>query len=259
MKSKLLDIKEEIKKEGEVSTPYILELRKKEKHLVCLGIKHIGSEGYSDEQFRSFDKILEKLKPKIILVERVGNNFENLQGEFGYFIPKAQEKNIEVRGIDRNMLGAILEVSNRFEPKSIVLLRALARLTRTDIRPQIKKHVSETLEIISSEKKFSEIYRESGLNEESFTEYLEEYIQVLLGKGLNELGEDDNIFPSPIDEKHSLNKIIREVSFVRDTFMLKNLRKTLEKYDRVLYVLGKNHIVRQEKVIEELFESSCKN
>lgn len=257
IKYRPLKIEEEILREKETPTPCIFELEKNSKKLICFGIKHTNN--FSDRQFKKFDEVLENLGEGIVLVEAedrlLKTQNKNFPNELGYIIPRVIEENLEIKGIDLNMLGEILKFSKKYEAKDIVLIRSLAFLNKPGEKNNLKKNISRVANLISKEKDFSDIYLGAGLNEISLLALVEDYIKKVLGKNLNEIMEEDNLFPSPLENKHALNKICRDISYDRDAFMLKNLKETLENYDNVLYVLGKNHIIRQEETIRKIIEN----
>lgn len=257
IKYRPLSMEEEISKELETPTPYIFKLEKGNKKLICFGIKHMRN--YSDSQFERFDENLNDLKEGIVLIEAEDKTIKEdktFSSEIDYFIFKSKEKDFEISGIDLNLLGEILKFSDKYEPKETILLLALAFLNKPGERTKIKEKISRVIQIISKEKDFLVIYDKSRLDEISLINLLEDYTKKILGKNLSEITEEDNLFPSPLKNKCVLNRFVREISYDRDAFMLKNLEETLKKYDNVLYVLGKNHIIRQEETIREIFNST---
>ncbi|MDP2947721.1 MAG: hypothetical protein Q8N88_06425 [Nanoarchaeota archaeon] len=247
VKYKPLSIEEEIKKDKESSTPYILELKSKNKNLICFGIKH--SSDFSEKQFEPLLQFIKKSDAILIETFDVKKEYDN---EIKFILSKSENK--QIIPCDINIIKAIILVAEKFDGKDVLVLRALAFLNKKERKIDIKKNILEIIDKIKSEEFFSEIYKKENLTEESFLQLFENYFIENNGKKIKDINVDDNIFPSPVENKTNLNKIIREVSYTRDVYMLKKLKETMSQFDNILYVLGKNHIIRQEEIIRQIFE-----
>jgi hypothetical protein len=256
MKPKILSIKEEIKKSRKVSSPYIIEFKKNKKRLICFGINHVSKGDFSSEQFKKFDKILKSIKKGIVLVEAPNNYIKNSRGnvlgELDYIIPKVKKKKLDIEGVDLNIFRGILRTEKR-NYKEKILLRILFYLNRPDRREKIKENIDEIIKIIEKEEEYSNIYKKSKLNKKSILKALEKYLLRNNGKRIKEITKEDSIIPSPVEKKTPINKFIRKVSLERDRNMLSKLNIALKKYNNIFYILGRNHIIRQEPAIRDIF------
>ena len=248
IKFKPLNIEEEIKKDKKTPNPYILEFRKGDKDLICFGVKH--SCNFSEKQFEILLNYIKNSDAILIEANDLKKEYDN---EIKFILANSNDKIIIP--CDLNILKAVILVSNKFDSNDILLLRALLFLNKKERKENLRKYISQILDLIKTEIFFSEIYKKENFTEESFVKLLEEYLLKNNGKKIDEINENDNICPSPVEIKTELNKIIREISLVRDAHMLEELKRALKNYDNVLYILGKNHIIRQEETIKKIFAS----
>jgi hypothetical protein len=253
IKFKPLNLEEEKRICKETPIPYLLEFKSKKKNLFCLGIEH--SSDFSHPQFKIIEDLIKN--QEIILVES-NNPSKEKDNEISFILSK-NENLIPIIGCDLNLLKAIVLISKKFDPKDILLLRSLVYLNKPERRADLKKYLSEVIEIIKNEEFFSEIYKKLGFEENFLSEIIEDYLMKNNEKGSEKITAEDSIYPTPLENKTILNEISREISYTRDAYMLKSLNDALNKFNRILYILGKNHIVRQERIITELFKEKNKN
>jgi hypothetical protein len=173
--------------------------------------------------------------------------------EKSYFYSESKKRGIDLIYADLNILSVLVKVSSNFNINNILLLRALFYLNKMERRAKIREYMDSLLEIIAKEDFFSELFEESGLDKELFINLLDNYLKKNNKKKIDEISKNDDIIPTPIDNKTSLNKIMKEMSYFRDVNMIKKLEGAIQKYDNVLYALGKNHIVRQERALRMMF------
>jgi len=251
-----LSITEEISKARNTPSPFVINLSNGRKRLVCFGLEHTSDS--SHPQFRVFDEFLDSFDSGVSLVESPDIS-KSLLPELKQIVPSASKKGLVVRGVDLPLLGEIIKFSSKYDPKDAVLFRAIVYLNKPDRKGNVHDHIDNFLQMIKSENDFSVMFEKSGLDKSSLLDLLELYTFQVLSKGLSNITPNDSLFPSPVDEKHVLNKYCRDISLDRDSFMLKKLQEALEEFDSVFYILGKNHIIRQEDTIREIYKEVIKS
>jgi hypothetical protein len=254
LKYSLLNIEKEKDKEGRTPTPYRINLNLKNKKLICLGVKHT-----KDILGKQSKIVLECLKEsKVVLVETYNREIKK-DNEIDFIIEKANEMNISIVECDLHPLKAISLAYNKSNGRKIILLRILMYLNKPERKKNLDKNIEDVIKIIKNEEFFSEIFEKENLTKEKICGLLNNFLIKNNKKRINEIDEADNIFPTPVENKTPLNKIIRKVSYIRDNNMLEKLEETLLKFNNVSYILGKNHIIRQEEVIKEIFKRVTSN
>jgi hypothetical protein len=226
--------------------PYVIELNSEGKNLICFGLKHTNN--FSGDLFERLSRYISM--SDVVLAETYFARGEH-DSEVDFIIAESMKRGVVVLPADINVFAGIIRVAKRYKKEDILLLRSLYYLSNRSFRKNLRRHIPEVLELMQGEDFFSELYKETNMNEGKFTRMLEEYVIRSFDVSIDEV--EESLVPSPIDDKTILNKIVREIDYYRDSNMIERLIEALKKFDRVLYVLGKNHIVRQENTIRRIF------
>jgi len=259
-----------LEKEIEISKKYpnyiIKEYFFDGKKLVCIGIDHTANLNHP--QFKIIKDIIEKENISIIILEISKEQFnqyrktdkKKLFKEKDFIIKLAKEKKIPLVPGDLDMKEILLKNVKEYGKKNILILRVLVYLkNKKDIKKELSKIINHLQNKDDDFKRiFEDLKKEEKITNQSFKRIIEEFIILNNGKRLEEINKKDNIFPSPIENKTELNRIVRDISYKRDEYMIKKIFENLKKGD-ILFIAGKNHVIRQEPYLRDLEKMKVTN
>lgn len=251
-----------IKKEMEISKNSPLFIKKEylfnKNKLICLGINHTSE--FTHPQFKEIISLVEKEKFSCIVLEiseeqlkdyELIKNKEDFK-EKDFIIRLAKEKRIPLLAGDADFKEILYKNRKEYGDKNILLIRILMYLNH---KKNIEEEISKIINHLETKDDFKKIFEEFKKNEaitnDKFKEIIKNFMQLYTNKKLEEINYKDNLLPSPLENKTELNKIIRDISYKRDEVMI---QKTFEKLKKgaVLFIAGKNHIIRQEPFLRKL-------
>lgn len=239
-------------------TPYVVEIKSKEKQLTIVGSNH--SNNPNDKLFLIIDSLFKQTNPQIAFNE--GGEFKIYSTkdstilnswEPGYLIFLCQKKGVLRKSIEPPNDMEIEEILKVHSNEEVFLFYAyrnacqLKRQIRNKSKSQLELNFSKYLnkigritfdksdEEVEYRMLFNSLYEKYFQNDFSFSEV--NYDQI-----------------SPFLYKSNLNQINREIANIRDKYMIREIYKQLEQYDRIFIVLGASHVVRQESVIRDFFD-----
>ncbi len=252
-----------IEKEIEISKKSLQFIKKEYvihgNKLICLGVEHTSD--LKKPQFGEIKKVIEDNIIHTIVLEISKEQLEKYNesenkirfNEKGFIIELAEEKGIELVPGDWDIKDILMKNYKRFGEEETILLGVLLYLNKR--KTNIKEEIKKVYDSINNGGFYfpilQELKKEKDFDEKDFRNLVEEFIKKNNNKKLNELTEKDNIIPSPIKNKTKLNKIMREISYKRDEFMLNNILEHI-KEKKVLYIAGKNHVIRHEPFLRKV-------
>lgn len=236
------------------NTPYILDLKKGNKHLVFYGSEHLYDT--TNSIFNDIEKHFMDLNPQIAFYEGeymplFGSREKAIlsAGESGFLAYLGVEHNVPVRGIEPSFQSQFNFLLKKYSKEEVLLMFFCRNI------PVLQK----------KEKPFDfEVYTASFLkslqgkgfpisDEEATLRYVVTLYEDFFGEEFNwETFDAKKIYP--VYYNNILNEIERELSQFRDRYIVRVLKDFLDKYDRVFILMGSGHAVKQEPVLRSLFE-----
>jgi hypothetical protein len=261
----------------EHSTPYLYELKGREKELLYFGAYH--SRNPEDGIFKDIENKFDEVTPDLVLIEGMSNihqkreSFEknemglgddedairkkiiDVAGESGFALYLAIKKGIDCESPepeDADMYNALLEQG--FSKEDIFAEQIFLVLPQYHRQTEQKGFKEYTEPFIDSFKK--------ATNWEDFDysyEHVLEAAQRAIGKNIDVENDKQSlgyVDPIPWDNKKDaqtvMNKIARATSQYRDKFMVSEIARALQSYKKVFVVFGASHAVMQEPALREL-------
>ena len=257
-KYKPMDLRKEIEISKRHPRYIIKEYLLKGRKLVCIGVHHTSNLNHP--QFKVIKNVFKKRDFSTIVLEISKEQLEYykkidkkyLFKEKDFVIKLANEKKIPIIAGDKGLKKILLENVDKYGKRSALLLRVLIYLKN---KKNLLEEVDKIIDYLDSKDKFKEMFREfkkrEGINNGDFRKMIEDFILKNNNKKVNEITSEDNILPSPVENKTKLNKIMGDISYKRDKYMINQIRNNLKKGD-ILFIAGKNHVIRQEPYLKKL-------
>lgn len=258
MKYNLMSVKEYAKIKHK--SPYVYQLKNKNKFLLVLGSKH--SNNPKDSQFSSFKKHFIDFKPDCIFVEggaekgewtkRFKSEKEVIKiSEMAFLTFLAEKNNVPVLSWEpgeKKEIEFLLKKYNKEDLFAHFLIRVIPQYVRWNNPKGYLEREIKSFKNLTKWKKF----------DYSIKNLKKIHIKIF-GKELRLDSERlYNLPPYPVEDvktigKSVLNKIAADEMKFRDTYAVKKIIKSFNKYDKILAIAGSGHAVVQEPVYREFF------
>lgn len=236
--------------------PYILDLQKGNKHLVVYGCLH--SFNPDDSMFFDIENRFISLSPDFTLNEggewQIFNNKDETirkSGEQGFLRLLCMKNGIPVETFEPQPQEEYQYILSKY-PKSDVLLmyfcRQTAQLQNQQEIPDFKEYMLTYISYLKS-KGFP-----IGEPQKEYDDILHDY-EKLFQKEFNwREFNPENVWP--VYDNTILNRINRDITLFRDEYIVDLIEKKLAEYNKIFVLMGANHVVNQQPVLEYLFSGT---
>lgn len=244
---------------NEMVFPKILRLEGKQKKLLYFGTYH--SNQPQDSLFDKIKASFMEFKPKFVLHEG-GTNWPiytsidstiRVSGEPGYFIKLAQAYNLPYSNLEPTEISEFTSLQEQFK-KGDILLMYICR----QIDQQQRINQSNTLSDREFERNMTSFLQYLNAVGISLSErelkfsYWKDYYAEFFQESLDWRNFDpSNYYPNFF--KNTLNEINRASDTFRNKHMIETILQGLERYDRVMVVVGGGHLLIQEEELTQAF------
>jgi hypothetical protein len=246
----MLKYEEYVKKE--IHLPYILNIKKGNKHLIYYGAKH--SFDPTDSMFLDIEKRFNELKPDIAFNEG-GNDWPlindcdstiKLTGDPGYLRYLCRKNNVQVISIEPPDSLEYKYMLTKYKKIDVVLMYFCRQIGQLQNQGEIsdnhfEKYMNRYLQDLKSQG-ISLSDNEVHLN--FITNYYEKFFNTKFN-----WKEFDPTNYQPIYSKTLLNEICRESTYFRDRFIINKIEETFKTKDKIFVVMGGSHLVIEEPVL----------
>ena len=233
------------------------------KQLIYLGEQH-GNDP-NDNRFDTIQKYFFKLKPQVILNEggQVANNihyknkFEAIKknGTIGYLKFLADNKKIKLINADCSEIDEVRYLLSIYDRKKIIYFIVLQRF----IPQYVSEYKKYSSNVKIAYKKFIENYLKNRCqlklnNEECKWDYFKKLFKEYNKKEIDLNTFDFSQAERYLNEENEFGQISRSSIHLRDSLILTNIYRNLEKYDKVFIVFGGLHLIAEKPTLDKIFE-----
>jgi hypothetical protein len=239
----------------DIVLPYILNIKKGNKHLIYYGTKHSYNPG--DKMFSEIEDLFTNLLPDIAFNEG-GNNWPvindrdstiKLTGDPGFIRYLSRKNNVPVTSIDPPDSLEYTYLLSKYQIKDILLMYFCRQIEQLQHQGEMTdQEFNEDMSFFIKELK------ESGMplsSEQSNIDFIIEYYESFFNRKFI-WKEFDPTNYQPIYSKTVLNEIMRESTYFRDRYMVTKIEEALKSNDKVFVVMGGSHLVIQEPVLRHI-------
>ena len=238
--------------------PYIVDLQKKNKHLIIIGTLH--SRDTANKMFADIEKIFINLKPEVGINEggeikktyKDRNSAIKKNGELGFFKFLCDNQYIKMLNGDMPDNQEFSELSKTYSKDEVLLFFASERV----VLPYTYWDENEKMNIDSLYKSdFIEGYIVPCGIQLTTEEKQFAYYKILYKKYFNKEFDINSIVSddfSPIRKKHHFCEIARKSKEFRDKYLLQQIEKQLKYHDKVLVVFGGWHVLAIEPALTQI-------
>ena len=239
-------------------TPYIIDLKKGNKHLIFFGSRH--SNDPNDPMFNLIEEKINDMKPDIALHEgstpRVDVNSPADQiiinySEVGFLIYMAKKNNVPYKTTMPPFKYSNDELLKVFDKDQVFLFYCCREIPGIQRQSQHKEvdFKSRMSGYIYALKKNGFPYPGGKFSYDNFLKvYKKEFNQELNWKSFN----PEFVYPG--FDYTILNKIEEMNSEIHNNYIVNLIIETLKKYDKVFVVMGSGHAIIQEPALRSIFK-----
>lgn len=243
--------------EKEIVLPYILNVKKGDKHLIYYGTRH--SYNPQDSMFFEIENLFKNLNPDLAFNEG-GNDWPViddrdstiiLTGDPGFIRYLSRENNVPVTSIEPPDSLEYKYLLSKYQKKDVLLMYFCRQIEQLQHQGAMTDK-----DFIENMNFFLKEFKSSGMtlsNEEMKIELIIQYYEDFF-KTKFIWREFDVTNYQPIYSKTLLNEIMRESTYFRDRFMLDRIEEAFKSNDKIFVVMGGSHLVIQEPVLRYIVE-----
>ncbi len=247
---------------------YVYTIEVAGKAVLFFGASHTNDP--EDEQFADLKDYFDKFKPDIVLVEgksgieqkankiqqtlKVSDiSYTKTKGEGTYALKLAVDQNVDFGSPEPNFLDEISMQEERYARKDIFSYY-IYRMIDQYLRTKSTYSVTECKEYLQPQVDWFTLGCKWPSDE--VEKYFEDIIQSL--DLTNPLLYKEAVTPVPFTGKSwsIINEISNTSSQYRDIYLLRELNKILDNYNRVMVVYGSAHAVRLESALKSMMNRS---
>ena len=229
--------------------PYVLEIKKKRGELLYYGSYHNVDPEHP--QFKDIEDRWNKFKPEIVYsegslwpLERSKKKAIEKYGEQGLLRYLAHRDKVKIKCIEPKQRNEMLYLLKKYSSTKIKIYYILRQMI---INREIFNKDTDLDYIRFMLKKMAKMkfFSISLKTVEEFTTM----VKVLLPDLKNWENIDSKYFMNVLNKKNWLAKINVRINKYRNKYMVKRIIKKLKKGKRVFVVVGKSHVLEQEKIL----------
>ncbi len=236
----------------QIRLPYVLDIKKGNKHLIYYGAKH--SFNPDDSMFIDIENRFNEFKPDIAFNEG-GDDWPEindrdstikLTGDPGYIRYISRKNNVPVISIEPSKNLEYEYLLSKYKKMDIALMYFCRQIEQLQHQKEITDDYFERYM-----NHFITGLKEQGLpltDNEATLDYIVQYYEIFFQSEFN-WREFDPIYYQPIFSKTLLNEIASESGYFRDRYMVDKIEEALMNYDKIFVVMGGSHLVIQEPVL----------
>lgn len=235
------------------SAPYVWERTEGRKHIVVIGTFHLLDP--QSPMYQRMAAIFERVQPQFILHESTAPDDLATEtrdqairrgADLGFTVQLARQAGIPTESADAPAREEMKELLARHSASDVFVYLVATRLVGSYRNPELKEAASEYPAFFDSEVVGNGVPVQKGW--ESWAGFLSEYRQVT-GRSLTAKTWDSRLL-DPTLTMGRLNAVARTSDTLRDRYLLAAIRRSLQKYDRVIVVFGSAHVVALEPALE---------
>lgn len=239
-------------------SPYIYQLKKRDKELLILGSDHTND--LKNSQFKLFKDKFDSFEPDIVFVEGGWENSSIIEseensikkGEMAFLVFLARKKKVPIQSWEPGMDKEIRHLLKKYS-KNELFAHFILRTIRQYVQyGKPKDYLNKQI------KEFKEL--SNWKNYDYSLKHLKKIHQKIFGIGFNPDNADlYNIPPYVIDGDPALgpsvlNYVASDEMVFRDSFAVEKILNSFNEYKKILAIMGSGHAVVQEPVYKEFFK-----
>jgi hypothetical protein len=236
------------------SAPYVWERTYGKKHIVVIGTFHLLDP--QAPMYRRMAAIFERVQPQFILHESTAPDDLATEtreqairrgADLGFTVELARQSGVPTESADASPREEMKELLARHSADEVFVYLVATRLIGSYRNPDLKEAASEYPAFFDSQIVGNGIpvKKEWG----SWAGFLSEYRRVAR-RSLTAKTWDPQLL-DPTQNMGRLNAVARTSDTLRDRYLIAAIRRSLQKYDRVIVVFGSAHVVAIEPMLEK--------
>ena len=237
----------------EEGKPYCLKFTKGEYNLNYIGTNHTNDP--KSDTYKLVGNVIKKSKPKLVVIEGVQNSYglftkiETLYGEIQYAAKIAQKYDIDIIGIESDEVIIFKHLTKKMKFKRCDIYGFLFLRTQNVFYHSMKAPRKDFLDAFyKHEKPYLDKAFGSVLDWDHRTWYKKTF-----GVAWRYSTNKGYSHPYCAADAVITQKIACAYSRMRDEMNIKILYSLLNKYKKVVYVMGQNHVYADVPVLENTF------
>lgn len=235
------------------SAPYVWERKEGRKHIVVIGTSHLLDP--QSPMYQRMAAIFERVQPQFILHEstvpddlatETRDQAIRRGADLGFTVQLARQLGIPTESADAPAREELKELLAHHSASEVFVYLVATRLVGSYRNPNMKEAASEYPAFFASQIVGNGVSVQKGW--ESWAGFLREYRRID-GRSLAAKTWDPRLL-DPTLNMGRLNAVARTSDALRDRYLLVAIRRSLQKYDRVVVVFGSAHVVALEPALE---------
>lgn len=238
--------------------PHVWERTEGRKHIVIIGTYHL-----LDPQARMYQRmaaIFERVRPQFILHESVAPDDLATEtrdqairrgADLGFTVQLARQSGVPTESGDAPAREEMAELLAHHSASEVFVYLVATRLIGSYRSPDLREDVAEYPAFFRAQIVDNGIPVQAGW--ESWDGFSQEYRRVT-GHSLAAKTWEPRLL-DPTLNLGCLNEVARTSDTLRDRYLFAAIRRSLQKYDRVIVVFGDDHVLALESSLKGLFEN----
>jgi hypothetical protein len=239
------------------SVPYVWERKSGKKHLVVLGTYHLLDP--HAPMYQRMAAIFDRVQPQFILHESLAPDDLATEtrdqairrgADLGFTVQLARQLDTPTESADVPAQAEMTELLAHHPAREVFVYLVATRLVGSYPNPDLQEAASEYPSFFHAQIIGNGVPVQHGW--ETWDGFLREYREVT-GQSVTAKTWDPRRL-DPTLKMGRLNEVARTSDSLRDRYVLTAIRKSLQRYDRVIVVFGSAHVVALESALGELFK-----
>ncbi|MFZ0871753.1 MAG: hypothetical protein WAM90_13650, partial [Rhodanobacter sp.] len=238
--------------------PYVWERTKGRKHIVVIGTEHQLDP--RAPMYRRMAAIFDRVQPQFILHESTAPDDLAIEtrdqairrgADLGFTVQLVRQSGIPTESAGAPTREEMTELLAHHSADEVFVYLVATRLVGSYRNPDLGENASEYQAFFDSQIVGNGVPVQRGW--EAWDGFLREYHRVA-GRPLTAKTWDPQLL-DPTLSLGRLNEVARTSDTLRDRYLLAAIRRSLQKYDRVIVVFGDDHVLALEPALEGVLKN----
>lgn len=239
---------DEWSRKNKITVPFCLSFKREKKIFNYIGVQHTTDK--NSDVFKLITKTIKKYKPQMIILEGIENKLgvnpilNNFGGEGYHAASEGNKYGSSFIGVEGSESKIIRALKKEFDPVDIMgflflrMHKIFFKMMKAPSHDFLRAFYENEI------KHYKKIFKVSDFNHKLwfFKTFKKQF---RYGSFLE--------YASPVRGEILTQKISCAYSRIRDTINIKNVYKLINKYNNVLYIMGKNHVYADIGILTETF------